>query len=49
MSAAGQIGRVMNVSQVNLSLPTANPDNVQFEQSFEADQPPVGSGSLLGI
>lgn len=40
---------VINVSKVDISLPTANPDNVTFEQSFESDTPAVGSGGLLGI
>lgn len=40
---------VIDISQVDLTLPTANPKAVHYEDSFTSDQPPVGSGTLLGI
>lgn len=40
---------VINVSQVNLTLPTVSSGQVHFEQSFTTTKPPVGVGGLLGI
>ena len=43
---------VINVSQVDLTLPTVSSGQVHFEQSFTTTKPPkpsVGVGGLLGI
>lgn len=39
----------IDISQVDVTVPTANPADVDFEQSFTTDQAPAGSGGLLGI
>jgi ABC-2 type transport system ATP-binding protein len=40
---------VIDVSGVDVTLPTANPANVEFEQSFTTTQPASPSRRLLGI
>lgn len=40
---------VVDISQVGITLPTANPQNVTFEESLASDQAPAPSGGLLGI
>lgn len=40
---------VIDVSRVDLTLPTANPANVEFERSFTTTQPTSTSRRLLGV
>lgn len=39
----------IDVKQVDVSLPTANPDYVDYEGSFATDEPGTGGGGLLGV
>ena len=40
---------VIDISDVDLTLPTANSAVVHFEKSLKSDKPPVTTGDLLGI
>ena len=40
---------VINVSSVDLTVPTADPEAVTFEKSLRSKKPPVSAGGLLGI
>ncbi len=40
---------VIDIQRVDISLPTANREQVTFEDSFTAGKAPVGAGGLLGI
>jgi len=40
---------VIDISDVDLTLPTANSAVVHFEKSLKSDKPPVTTGGLLGI
>jgi ABC-2 type transport system ATP-binding protein len=40
---------IVDISRVDLTLPTANPEAVTFEQSFTSDQAPEPAPGLLGI
>jgi len=39
----------INVSHIELTLPTADSAAVMLEKSLRSDCPPVGSGGVLGI
>lgn len=40
---------VVDITQVGVTLPTANPNYVTYEESLASDQAPAPSGGLLGI